>query len=842
MIIPHVHHKTKLLNLAFGVAALLAPFSAHGQTPQERQARIRSAMDAGNVSAALAELNSLRNSNSEILTANNYDYLLGRLQEETGEFAAANASYQSVVERHSALSQYALWHLARLIRATGDLALEREKLRQLIATAPGSLLREAAILRLGQSFYQSKDYSAAVAALRPLGELKTLSLAREALTLIAQSLLAEGKPQDAREAFSRLVMQMPDASRPDDFALAGVRGLDAIDVIRAEGAGQGAPAQLPEAEHLLRASVYQFNRDFDAARRHYLALVERYPQSATVASALYQTGRGFYLQLKYDEALKYFQRVLDQFPDSSSARDALSFTAGTYNRLKRTDEAVAAYRRFIEQFPDAPNPERPYLNIVDALHEAGRHKEALEWVQQTRTRFKGQIGDALALFAQTRIHLAQGAWREVVSDTNELRNRPDLGGTRVPGGTASQELSFLRGYALEQLGGTNEAISVYLSIPDGRNEYYGKRATQRLLAIGSDARTRSLIETRANALRAAAEKALNTGQAEQARRLTQDVFRIIEDAAPRDETLELLLRAYQALPTFKLPSFNLLRLARKEVNQEVNPAKAKPVGAEPSHQALAEELFFLGLYDEGVPEFATARSEVSESGGTKSGPRAAAPPKATATVTSQSDLDYTLATYSLRGGLANRAVRFGEQFWKNIPADYVLELAPRELVDLLYPLPYRESLLMHASPRGVDPRFVASIARQESRFQPDAKSVAAARGLMQFIPETANDIARQLALSDFTQDHLYNPDTAIRFGSQYLANLFGQFPAQPQAVAASYNGGPENVARWIGRSRSNEADRYVPELGFSQTKDYVFKVMTNFWIYQQLYDEKLERK
>ena len=61
MIIPHVHHKTKLLNLAFGVvASLLASFSAQGQTPQERHTRIRSAMDSGDVSIALAELNSLR--------------------------------------------------------------------------------------------------------------------------------------------------------------------------------------------------------------------------------------------------------------------------------------------------------------------------------------------------------------------------------------------------------------------------------------------------------------------------------------------------------------------------------------------------------------------------------------------------------------------------------------------------------------------------------------------------------------------------------------------------------------------------------------------------------------
>ena len=833
MIIPHVRHKTKLLNIAFGVVAtLIAPFSAQGQTPKERHARIRSAMDAGDVKAAAAELNSLGASSSEILTANNYDYLLGRLHEKTGELAGASASYQQVVARQSILSQYALWRLARLTRATGDLALEREKLRQLIATAPRSLLRETAIMRLGQSFYESKDYSAAAAALRPLGESKNRSLAREALTLIAQSLLTAGKKQEAREAFSRLVMQMPDASRPDDFALAAVRGLDALEQ---EGANQGG---LSEAEHLLRAAVYQFNRDFDAARRHYLALVERYPQGPTVANALYQTGRGFYLQLKYDEALKYFQRVLEQFPDSMSARDALSFTAGTYNRLKRTNEAVVAYRRFIERFPDAPNPERAYLNIVDALHEAGRHKEALDWVQQTRTRFKGQIGDSLALFAQTRIHLAQGAWEDVVADANELRSRPDLGGTRVPGGTTPQELAFLRGYALEQLGRNNEAISEYLSIPDGRNEYYGKRSTQRLLAIGTDARTRPLLDTRASALRAAAEKAINSGQPEEGRRLAQDGLRITEDAAQRDEMLELVMRAYQQSPGFKLPAFKLLTLGR----QEVNTTRPEQGGMEPSHQALAEELFFLGLYDEGVPEFSAARSEASDATGTKSVPSGITPTEKTPTAASHSDFDYTLAIYSLRAGLGNRAVRFGEQLWKNIPADYVLELAPRELVDLLYPLPYRESLLRHAPPRGVDPRFVTSIARQESRFRPDAKSLAAARGLMQFIAETAHDMAGQLALSDFTQDNLYDPDTAILFGSQYLANLFKQFPAQPQAIAASYNGGPENVARWIGRSRSNEADRYVPELGFSQTKDYVFKVMTNFWIYQQLYDEKLERK
>jgi soluble lytic murein transglycosylase len=112
--------------------------------------------------------------------------------------------------------------------------------------------------------------------------------------------------------------------------------------------------------------------------------------------------------------------------------------------------------------------------------------------------------------------------------------------------------------------------------------------------------------------------------------------------------------------------------------------------------------------------------------------------------------------------------------------------------------------------------------------------------MMQFIASTANEVAAQLKLSDFSQDNLYDPDTAILFGSQYLSNLFEQFPNQPEAVAASYNGGADNMARWMARSRSTEPDRYVIEIGFTQSKDYVYKVMSNFWNYQRLYDAQLQ--
>lgn len=715
----------------------------------------------------------------------NAEYQRGREAEKSGDIAKAAANYQAVLSRDSILKEYALWRLARIARATGDLPLERERLRQLLATSPSSLLAETATLRLAESFFESSDFAAAAPAAKSLTTSKNVALSRQAALLMGQALARAGKSEEARIIFTNLISRM-DASRPDDFALAAVRELDAA----------GDNSNLPEAQRVIRASIYQFNRDFAGARRHYQAVADQ-PQNTSIANALFQIARGLYLETKYDEAVKTFQKVVDTYPDSSSAREAQSYLGSTYLRMKRYDDAIAAYKRFIERFPDAPSPERPYLNMIDVFHEAGRHNEALSWVRQTRERFGNDVGGTLALFAQLRIHFAQANWQAAVRDAEELSKFSDLGGTRVPGGTNPAEVTFLRAYALEQSGRTEDAIAAYLSIPDGRNEYYGMRATQRLIALGAAEKSRALVQMQLNSLLNQARG----GQTDQARVAAQSALRLTNDRKTRAEILKHLQAAYDVLPSYRLPKF-----------------KQVPLSISKDPETLSDTLLSLQLYDEALPEFLARRGAV--------------PPA--------SDEAYTIAMLSLRAGLPNRAVRFAEQVWKTVPADYVPELAPRELLDLFYPIPFRDSLIKHASSRSVDPRFVLAIARQESRFQAEAKSIAAARGMMQFIPSTANTIAAELKLQKFAQDDLYNADTAILFGSQYLSNLFKLFPDQPQAVAGSYNGGEDNLARWIARSRSNEADRYVPEIGFSQTKDYVYKVLANYWTYQRLYDAQLQ--
>jgi soluble lytic murein transglycosylase len=157
----------------------------------------------------------------------------------------------------------------------------------------------------------------------------------------------------------------------------------------------------------------------------------------------------------------------------------------------------------------------------------------------------------------------------------------------------------------------------------------------------------------------------------------------------------------------------------------------------------------------------------------------------------------------------------------------------------LYPVMYRETILREASRRKVDPRLVLAIMRQESGFRPRAKSPAAARGLLQLTIDTATRYAAHVGLNNLRDEDLYRPETSILLGSEYLADLSRQFPDLPEAVAASYNGGEDNVARWVKRARQRDPGVFTSEVGFDETKTYVYKVMANYRAYRELYTADL---
>lgn len=159
-----------------------------------------------------------------------------------------------------------------------------------------------------------------------------------------------------------------------------------------------------------------------------------------------------------------------------------------------------------------------------------------------------------------------------------------------------------------------------------------------------------------------------------------------------------------------------------------------------------------------------------------------------------------------------------------------------------YPILYRSELLRYAKSKNIDPRFVLAIMKQESSFLPRAKSPAAARGLLQLVYDTALKYNKQAGFPAMQADDLYQPAINIAIGSAYIADLKKQFGGLYEAIAASYNGGEDNAARWLARSNPKDAGVFASEVGFAETKNYVFKVMNNYRVYRHLYTEDLVRR
>ena len=124
--------------------------------------------------------------------------------------------------------------------------------------------------------------------------------------------------------------------------------------------------------------------------------------------------------------------------------------------------------------------------------------------------------------------------------------------------------------------------------------------------------------------------------------------------------------------------------------------------------------------------------------------------------------------------------------------------------------------------------------REESGYRPGVVSVSGARGLLQLMPATAERVARESRIGEFSADDLFEPRVNIRLGSDYLAGLLRRFEGRASAAIGSYNAGPHVVARWI-EARPGEDDVWVEEIPYDQTRGYVKRVLRSVQAYRVLY-------
>jgi len=172
---------------------------------------------------------------------------------------------------------------------------------------------------------------------------------------------------------------------------------------------------------------------------------------------------------------------------------------------------------------------------------------------------------------------------------------------------------------------------------------------------------------------------------------------------------------------------------------------------------------------------------------------------------------------------------------KNLPSEYW---------KTFYPSIYNDLIHNEAKKNKIDPNFIKGLIKQESLYEEQALSVAGARGLMQIMPATGRRInSKQKTKAALTNDDdLFDPQINIRLGAAYLKQLEASAGKNKAYKLIAYNAGPRVLKKWKKRFKHiRDRDEFTESIPYPETRNYVKKVLRNYWLYKILYKQPIKK-
>ena len=153
----------------------------------------------------------------------------------------------------------------------------------------------------------------------------------------------------------------------------------------------------------------------------------------------------------------------------------------------------------------------------------------------------------------------------------------------------------------------------------------------------------------------------------------------------------------------------------------------------------------------------------------------------------------------------------------------------------VYKLEYTEYVKKYANEYNVDEYLIYAIIKAESNFEPNAESHRGAKGLMQLMYSTAEDISKRIGI-ELNEDNILEPDININLGTKYISMLIQKYNNINLALAA-YNAGRGNVDGWIEKGTLKSDGSDIENVPFTETNNYVRKILRDYEIYKNIYEE-----
>lgn len=622
-------------------------------------------------------------------------------------------------------------------------------------------------------------------------------LARPALELLHRTLEAGGDCRllagVRRERLGEGDRRVFDLARSDCFLRTGhpddaarlLRALledDAEDANAWEAAARLAElpqAATPEVARLIGLAAYH-HREFEGA----LAMLARGASAPTRwfdsrgRETDYAIARSLFWLGRHDQAAVRFAALAAGPATPAIRADALCQLARALELGGRPGDALAAFRRSYDQDPDGEWAGTAMLGSVRLATLLGDEVSAWAGLQSLAGRPKLATATARAALFLAVHDLLRGRPARV-EGALELAER-----TRE---TADEELAYWRGRLAEARGAGPQAVDSYLRVLSIRPFHPLAAAARRRLrqpALQTFVRQRALALARRGDLEGLRAAALLLGDSDpDGHRARQRALEELAETRPAADWT-----SWHEVPVAEWP---LWRLDRPD--------------AEAALLALG---LFTDAGDEVKRQFPLADPRLAFTG--------------------------AAALVSREGGV-RAGLSLAESLFAARPRSVPFEWVDPALLRILYPFPWASLIRAQAGAYRVDPTLLAALIREESRFDSEAVSPAAARGLTQLTLPTARALSRDIGLESLRPGDLRRPEVAIALGAAHLAELWRRFPGAEAVVIAAYNAGDDQAALWRRSCLTGEPEEFLAKIGFRETKAYVVRVLESRALYQALY-------
>jgi len=729
---------------------------------------------AGDWAALDLELSAIRKDRPDLYDRYRLGYLHARAALESGDLDGAAAALAPFLVPGHPFRDLALHHAARLAQRQGRPEEASRWRGELIASYPQATHRQQAI-EDETVYLAAKGDPARLSAL-----LAQVSGAVDAMTVrdIEARLVEAQVSSDPAAAMDRGVRVLK-GGIADDAAERVSRALDRPELL----------ARMPPADLVLVGEAARSHRRFDRAVAILEAALPLLP--ARRDELMFSIGRARFGEERYEEAEKTY---LAGAAGSSDPEQKAVFFFHASRCAQLLGDDARAERHMAGAIAVGGKFPKTSAAITQRLRtrlEQNRFAEASSDLRLLRQRFPKDHALVEGALAYATAMITAGRPADGLRELDAVPRRP-LQRYDPP------EIEYWRGRAREASDPRAAGYHYLAVLRAEAPSHFPFFARKRLVGPAVAAAVRKEQAARA----AQVEALLASGDFDAARGFQTDVTLLAPPAEEAREA-ERLAEIYRRLPRYA----EVLALRAPEFPRLPLPSPA------PSEPDRLDNLLALGLFDDAV-DLIRVRYPLQ--------------PAATAVARAEA---------LSRAGATRAAIQSIEVAGKAFPPDFLPQLLPRVVKELLYPRYFHEEIVKESAAHGADPRLVLSIIREESRFEPKARSAASARGLLQLIITTARAVGRALGLVDVSSEDLYDPKVAIRLGARYVADLQREFAGDPYKTAAAYNAGPNQAKLWARLAPDPGDDFFLSSVNFDETKDYVRKVMNSYERYGEIYGD-----